>query len=52
VNAIAILIWLLSGANSDFWPKWVLLVTLILFSRRAFRPRRRRVAENRRKPSG
>jgi hypothetical protein len=42
VNAIAILIWLFSGAEGDFWPKWVLVVTLISFSRRAFRPRHRR----------
>jgi Domain of unknown function (DUF1707) len=40
VNAIAILVWLFSGAQGDFWPKWVLVVTLIQFSRRAFRPRR------------
>jgi Domain of unknown function (DUF1707) len=40
VNAIAILVWLFSGANGDFWPKWVLLVILIQFSRRAFRPPR------------
>ena len=39
VNAIAILIWLFSGAEGDFWPKWVLVVTLISFTRRAFRPR-------------
>lgn len=41
VNVIAILIWLFSGAEGDFWPKWVLVVTLILFTRRAFRPRHR-----------
>jgi Domain of unknown function (DUF1707) len=41
VNVIAILIWLFSGAQGDFWPKWVLVVTLIMFTRRAFRPRRR-----------
>jgi Domain of unknown function (DUF1707) len=52
VNAIAILVWLFSGANGDFWPKWVLLVTLIQFSRRAFRPRRRHPSENRRNASG
>jgi uncharacterized membrane protein YccC len=42
VNLIAILIWLFSGANGDFWPKWVLVVTLIMFTRRAFRPEPRR----------
>ncbi len=36
VNVIAILVWLFGGANGDFWPKWVLLVTLITFTRRAF----------------
>jgi hypothetical protein len=41
VNVIAILIWLFSGAHGDFWPKWVLVVTLIMFARRAFRPERR-----------
>jgi fatty acid desaturase len=37
VNVVAILIWLFSGAEGDFWPRWVLLVTLISFGRRAFR---------------
>src|ERR671924_2149236 len=41
VNVVAILIWLFSGAHGDFWPKWVLVVTLIMFARRAFRPERR-----------
>ena len=36
VNAIAVLIWLVSGAEGDFWPKWVFVVTLILFARRTF----------------
>src|SRR6266496_55439 len=35
VNIVAILIWLFSGAHGDFWPRWVLLVTLITFTRRA-----------------
>ena len=39
VNLIAILIWLFSGAHGDFWPRWVLVVTLISFGRRAFRHR-------------
>jgi hypothetical protein len=42
VNVIAILIWLFSGAQGDFWPRWVLLVTLILFLRRMFAPDHRR----------
>ena len=41
VNVVAILIWLFSGAHGDFWPRWVLLVTLISFGRRAFRHHRR-----------
>jgi fatty acid desaturase len=36
VNVIAVLIWVFGGANGDFWPRWVLLVTLIMFTRRAF----------------
>jgi hypothetical protein len=36
INVIAILIWLFGGADGDFWPKWVFLVTLITFTRRAF----------------
>ena len=34
VNVVAILIWLFSGAHGDFWPKWVLVATLIMFTRR------------------
>jgi len=41
VNLVAILVWLFSGAHGDFWPRWVLLGTLISFARRAFRPRHR-----------
>lgn len=41
VNVIAVLVWLFGGANGEFWPKWVLVVTLIMFVRRAFgHPRR------------
>lgn len=41
VNLVAVLVWVFSGSNGDFWPKWVLIVTLIGFVRRAFgrRPR-------------
>ena len=38
VNGIAVLIWALSDPHNDFWPKWVFLVTLIMFARRAFGP--------------
>lgn len=38
VNVICVLVWLFSGAHGDFWPKWVLLGTLIFFTRRAFGP--------------
>lgn len=42
VNLVAVAVWLASGAQiHDFWPKWVLLVTLIMFLRRVLRPRRR-----------
>jgi hypothetical protein len=41
VNVVAVLIWVFSGGNGDFWPKWVLIVTLIGFVRRAFGRRQR-----------
>jgi uncharacterized protein DUF1707 len=42
VNVIAVLIWAFSdGPHGNFWPKWVFLVTLILFVRRAFGHRHR-----------
>jgi uncharacterized protein DUF1707 len=35
VNVICILVWAFSGADvHDFWPKWVLLGTLIMYLRR------------------
>ena len=34
INAVAILVWLFAGADGNFWPKWVLLATLIMFARR------------------
>ena len=37
VNVVCICIWFFGGAHGDFWPKWVLLGTLIGFTRRAFR---------------
>ena len=37
----AILIWLFTGAHGDFWPKWVFVVTLFMFTRRAFGRRSR-----------
>jgi hypothetical protein len=43
VNVICILVWAFSGAQiHDFWPKWVLLGTLIMYLRRlGRRPGRR-----------
>ena len=35
LNGVAILVWLFTDHRSDFWPKWVLLATLIMFARRA-----------------
>jgi hypothetical protein len=32
VNAVAIGVWAFSGADSSFWPKWVLLATGIRFA--------------------
>jgi fatty acid desaturase len=34
VNVVCIVVWLFSGAQSDFWPKWVLLGTLVMYLRR------------------
>jgi hypothetical protein len=43
VNAIALLIWAVGDADAhDFWPKWVFVVTLIMFTRRTFGHRGRR----------
>jgi hypothetical protein len=43
VNLVAVLIWVFGGMEGDFWPKWVFLVTLLLFIRRTFGRRHRRV---------
>jgi hypothetical protein len=43
VNVICILVWLFSGNGiHDFWPKWVLLGTLIMYVRRLGRRSSRR----------
>jgi DUF1707 SHOCT-like domain len=34
VNLVCIFVWLFSGAQGGFWPKWVLLGTLITYLRR------------------
>jgi DUF1707 SHOCT-like domain len=39
LNVVASLIWLFTGAHGGFWPKWVLLATLIMFARRLAGPR-------------
>jgi hypothetical protein len=39
VNLICILVWFFSGAQGDFWPKWVLIGTLVLYLRRLGRRR-------------
>jgi len=41
INAVAILVWLFSSANGNFWPKWVFIATLVMFVRRVFRRSRR-----------
>jgi len=41
VNVIAVLVWAFGGASGEFWPKWVLVVTLIMFARRTSGRRRR-----------
>jgi len=53
INGIAILVWLSSGAHGDFWPRWVLIVTLIMFVRRVFgrgRPHRQALPPERSDP--
>ena len=41
VNLVCILVWLFSGAQGNFWPKWVLVLTLVMYLRRGRRSRRR-----------
>jgi hypothetical protein len=52
VNLICILIWLLSGAHGGFWPKWVLIGTLVLYLRRLGRHSRRRALPPTEQPDG
>ncbi len=43
VNAVCVLVWLLSSADvHDFWPRWVLLGTLVMYLRRLGRRSRPR----------
>jgi Domain of unknown function (DUF1707) len=42
VNVICILVWAFSEHRGDFWPKWVLLGTLIMYLRRLGRRSRQR----------
>jgi len=42
VNLVCILVWAFSGAQGDFWPKWVLLGTLVMYLRRLGRRSTRR----------
>ena len=42
VNLVCILVWAVSGAHGGFWPKWVLLGTLLMYFRRLGRRSRRR----------
>jgi len=41
INVVCILVWLLSGAQGDFWPKWILVATLVMYLRRLGRRSRR-----------
>src|SRR2546423_5853744 len=52
LNVIAVLIWLFSGANGEFWPKWVLVVTLIMFVRRSLGRRHRHALPRPPRPPG
>jgi len=48
VNLVCILVWLFSGARGDFWPKWVLAGTLVMYLRRqGGRARRRALPQGR-----
>jgi hypothetical protein len=42
INLVCILVWAFSDVHHDFWPKWVLLGTLIMYLRRVGRRSRRR----------
>jgi uncharacterized protein DUF1707 len=42
VNVVCIVVWLASGAQDDFWPKWVLVGTLVMYLRRLGRRAGRR----------
>jgi hypothetical protein len=42
VNVVCILVWLFSGAHGEFWPKWVLVGTLVTYLRRLGRRSSRR----------
>ena len=42
VNVVCIAVWLASGAQGDFWPKWVLVGTLVMYLRRLGRRAGRR----------
>ncbi|HLY87150.1 MAG TPA: DUF1707 domain-containing protein [Gaiellaceae bacterium] len=42
VNLVCILVWLFSGADGSFWPKWVLVGTLAMYARRLGRRSGRR----------
>lgn len=42
VNVVCVLVWAFSGGHGDFWPKWVLLGTLIMYFRRLGGRSRRR----------
>src|SRR4051812_34342503 len=34
VNLVCIAVWLFSGAHDDFWPKWIIVATLVMSLRR------------------
>jgi hypothetical protein len=42
INVVCILVWAVSDPTHGFWPKWVLLGTLIMYFRRLGRRSRRR----------
>src|SRR5207244_7123095 len=52
VNVIAVLVWRFSCSNGDFWPKWVVVVTLIMFVRRSLGRRHRHALPRPPRPPG
>jgi Domain of unknown function (DUF1707) len=42
LDAAAVVIWFVTGRGGDFWPIWVIILTALLFARRAIKALERR----------